>query len=133
MRTFSARGHALVAAFLSAAMLLPCLQVSHVQAAERTASDFKDPVTLVSGYPDELGPTDGPYPYGPYGTTAAQLSAGMGVMFAPDTKYGPFEDLYAHYIGSGDGFNPAIPAYCVQLTSCWTEVPARRRGHPLTV
>lgn len=115
MRTFSARGHALVAAFLSAAMLLPCLQVSHVQAAERTASDFKDPVTLVSGYPDELGPTDGPYPYGPYGTTAAQLSAGMGVMFAPDTKYGPFEDLYAHYIGSGDGFNPAIPAYCVQF------------------
>jgi fimbrial isopeptide formation D2 family protein len=116
MRTFSARGRARHAAALTlAAMILPFFPALRVAASERTAADFRDPVTVVSGYPDELGGKDGPYPFGPYGTSAPQLSAGMGVTFAPDEKYGPFEDLYAHYIGSGDGFNPAIPAYCVQF------------------
>ena len=116
MPTFSAPGRARhVAALTFAAVILPLSSTLRVNAAERTASDFTDPVTIISSYPEELGGKDGPYPFGPYGTTAPDLSAGMGVTFAPDEQYGPFEDLYAHYIGSGDGFNPAIPAYCVQF------------------
>ena len=118
MHYFSFRRTSVCAAaalFISAAAAAFPLSVTVVSASDRNASDFQAPVTLVNAFPAEMGEIDGPYPYGPYGTTAEQLSGGMGVTFDPSSKYGPFEDLYAHYIAGDDGFNPAIPAYCAQF------------------
>lgn len=75
--------------------------------------EFTEPVRLVNSWPGELQRDNGAQPYGPYGRGAADLSRGMGVPYHEEDP-DPFLDLYAHYIGADDGFDPAVPAFCAQ-------------------
>lgn len=113
--SFHRRTRTVCALFLTASCVSALSGAKTTFASEKTASDFQTPVRLINSYPSELGTTEGPWPYGPYGTTSRELYEGMGAAYVQNDKYGPFEDLYCHYIGGDNGYDPAIPAYCVEF------------------